>query len=129
MQRLLIVNADDFGLSRGQNYGIVEACRNGVVTSTTALVNGAAVDHAVALRAQIPALAVGLHFTLTLGKPVGNTPSLTREGLLGNGSGIWLRKVRCRWRRLPMSWPASMRALLRCLASHRHISTVIIMCI
>ncbi|AKL11650.1 TPA: chitin disaccharide deacetylase [Kluyvera intermedia] len=87
MQRLLIVNADDFGLSRGQNYGIVEACRNGVVTSTTALVNGAAVDHAVALRAQIPALAVGLHFTLTLGKPVGNTPFLTREGLLGKG--IW----------------------------------------
>lgn len=38
MQRLLIVNADDFGLSRGQNYGIVDACRNGVVTSTTALV-------------------------------------------------------------------------------------------
>jgi predicted glycoside hydrolase/deacetylase ChbG (UPF0249 family) len=53
MESLLIVNADDFGLSRGQNYGIIEACRNGVVTSTTALVNGAAVDHAVALRAQI----------------------------------------------------------------------------
>lgn len=83
MQRLLIVNADDFGLSRGQNYGIVEACRNGVVTSTTALVNGAAVEHAVALRTQVPELAVGLHFTLTLGKPVGNTPSLTREGQLG----------------------------------------------
>lgn len=83
MQRLLIVNADDFGLSRGQNYGIVEACRNGVVTSTTALVNGAAVEHAVALRTQVPELAVGLHFTLTLGKPVGKTPSLTREGQLG----------------------------------------------
>ncbi len=83
MQRLLIVNADDFGLSRGQNYGIVEACRNGVVTSTTALVNGAAVEHAVALRTQVPELAVGLHFTLTLGKPVGNTPSLKREGQLG----------------------------------------------
>ena len=35
MERVLIVNADDFGLSKGQNYGIVEACRNGVVTSTT----------------------------------------------------------------------------------------------
>ncbi len=38
MERLLIVNADDFGLSKGQNYGIIEACRNGIVTSTTALV-------------------------------------------------------------------------------------------
>jgi len=28
MEYLLIVNADDFGLSKGQNYGIVEACRN-----------------------------------------------------------------------------------------------------
>ncbi|HBI9899519.1 TPA: chitooligosaccharide deacetylase, partial [Escherichia coli] len=25
MERLLIVNADDFGLSKGQNYGIIEA--------------------------------------------------------------------------------------------------------
>ncbi|EGB4825908.1 ChbG/HpnK family deacetylase, partial [Escherichia coli] len=25
----------DFGLSKGQNYGIIEACRNGIVTSTT----------------------------------------------------------------------------------------------
>lgn len=33
MERVLIVNADDFGLSKGQNYGIVEAYRNGVVTS------------------------------------------------------------------------------------------------
>lgn len=30
MERLLIVNADDFGLSKGQNYGIIEACRNGI---------------------------------------------------------------------------------------------------
>lgn len=27
MERVLIVNADDFGLSKGQNYGIVEAYR------------------------------------------------------------------------------------------------------
>lgn len=32
MQRLLIVNADDFGLSKGINYGIIEAVRNGVVS-------------------------------------------------------------------------------------------------
>ncbi|MEP8540021.1 chitooligosaccharide deacetylase, partial [Enterobacter asburiae] len=25
MENLLIVNADDFGLSKGQNYGIIEA--------------------------------------------------------------------------------------------------------
>jgi predicted glycoside hydrolase/deacetylase ChbG (UPF0249 family) len=89
MRKLLIVNADDFGLSRGQNYGIVEACRNGVVTSTTALVNGAAIDHAVDVRRLVPELGVGLHFTLTLGKPVGQLPSLTRDGLLGKW--LWER--------------------------------------
>lgn len=49
MERVLIVNADDFGLSKGQNYGIIEACKNGLVTSTTALVNGAAISHAAQL--------------------------------------------------------------------------------
>lgn len=87
MRKLLIVNADDFGLSRGQNYGIVDACRNGVVTSTTALVNGGAIEHAVDLHRLVPELGVGLHFSLTLGKPVGLRPSLTRDGLLGKW--IW----------------------------------------
>nr|WP_250952013.1 ChbG/HpnK family deacetylase [Escherichia coli] len=30
MERLLIVNADDFGLSKGQNYGIIEAFAMGL---------------------------------------------------------------------------------------------------
>ena len=68
MERLLIVNADDFGLSKGQNYGIIEACRNGIVTSTTALVNGQAIDHAVQLSRDEPSLAIGMHFVLTMGQ-------------------------------------------------------------
>lgn len=87
MERLLIVNADDFGLCRGQNYGIVEACRHGVVTSTTALVNAGAIDHAAALAQSLPELAVGLHFVLTLGRPLTPMPTLTRDGLLGKW--IW----------------------------------------
>ncbi|EFA5092485.1 TPA: chitin disaccharide deacetylase [Escherichia coli] len=87
MERLLIVNADDFGLSKGQNYGIIEACRNGVVTSTTALVNGEAIDHAAQLSREAPGLAVGMHFVLTVGKPLTDMPGLTREGMLGKW--IW----------------------------------------
>ncbi len=68
MERVLIVNADDFGLSKGQNYGIIEACRNGVVTSTTALVNGAAIDHAAQLSRSTPELAVGMHFCTDAGR-------------------------------------------------------------
>lgn len=87
MERLLIVNADDFGLSKGQNYGIVEACRHGVVTSTTALVNGEAIEHAAQLSREVPGLAVGMHFVLTLGEPLTEMPGLTREGRLGKW--IW----------------------------------------
>ncbi|EHG7612964.1 TPA: chitin disaccharide deacetylase [Citrobacter sedlakii] len=87
MERVLIVNADDFGLSKGQNYGIIEACRHGVVTSTTALVNGEAIEHAAQLSREHPSLAVGMHFVLTLGAPLTRMPGLTREGRLGKW--IW----------------------------------------
>lgn len=87
MERLLIVNADDFGLSKGQNYGILDACKNGLVTSTTALVNGAAIDHAAQLSRRTPELAVGMHFVLTLGEPLSPMPGLTRDGKLGKW--IW----------------------------------------
>ncbi|WP_434641783.1 chitin disaccharide deacetylase [Klebsiella sp. I138] len=87
MERVLIVNADDFGLSKGQNYGIIEACKNGLVTSTTALVNGAAISHAAQLSRSVPELGVGMHFVLTLGEPLSAMPGLTREGRLGKW--IW----------------------------------------
>lgn len=87
MGRLLIVNADDFGLSKGQNYGIIDSFRHGVVTSTTALVNGEAIDHAVQLSQQLPKLAVGMHFVLTLGKPLTQMPGLSHDGQLGKW--IW----------------------------------------
>ncbi|URO01011.1 chitin disaccharide deacetylase [Leclercia adecarboxylata] len=87
MEYLLIVNADDFGLSKGQNYGIVEACRHGVVTSTTAMVNGDAIEHAAVLSRDLPELGVGMHFVLTLGMPLTSMPGLTRDGVLGKW--IW----------------------------------------
>lgn len=83
MASLLIVNADDFGLSKGQNYGIAECFRHGVVSSTTALVNAEGIEHAAQLRHELPGLGVGLHFTLTMGKPLSPLPSLTRNGVLG----------------------------------------------
>ncbi|VEB00024.1 cellobiose phosphotransferase system YdjC-like protein [Klebsiella pneumoniae] len=108
MERVLIVNADDFGLSKGQNYGIIEACRNGVVTSTTALVNGAAIDHAAQLSRSTPELAVGMHFVLTLGEPLSAMPGINPRWPSGpNGSGSRRKKIACRWKRSPTSWRVS----------------------
>ncbi|MFZ4518389.1 MAG: ChbG/HpnK family deacetylase [Microthrixaceae bacterium] len=50
MTRLLVVNADDFGLTPGVSRGILRAHRDGIVSSTTALAVGPAfAAHATAL--------------------------------------------------------------------------------
>lgn len=61
----LIVTADDFGLTEGVNRAIVRAHREGIVTSASLMVNGAAAEDAVALARQYPTLDIGLHLNLT----------------------------------------------------------------
>lgn len=67
----LIVNADDFGRSPGVNRGILEAHRDGIVTSTTVMINypDAAPGLEQAQR-DAPRLGIGLHLNLTAGTPV-----------------------------------------------------------
>lgn len=60
-----IVNADDFGMSRGINRGIIEAHVQGVVTSTSLMVNMPYSEHAAALSREVPHLSVGLHVNFT----------------------------------------------------------------
>jgi predicted glycoside hydrolase/deacetylase ChbG (UPF0249 family) len=63
-ERLLIVNADDLGLSPGVNAGIVEAHERGIVTSASLMVRATAVADAVASASGHPRLAVGLHLDI-----------------------------------------------------------------
>jgi len=63
-ERILIVNADDFGQSAGVNAGIVEAHRRGIVTSASLMVRGSAAAEAVELGRDCPALSLGLHLDL-----------------------------------------------------------------
>lgn len=60
--RYLIVNADDFGQTAGISRGIVDCHRNGIVTSTSLMVTGTALNEAVAMSRDNPSLAIGLHF-------------------------------------------------------------------
>jgi hopanoid biosynthesis associated protein HpnK len=60
----LIVNADDFGLTAGVNAGIVRAFREGILTSTTLMANGAAFSDAVEQAKSNPELGVGCHLVL-----------------------------------------------------------------
>ena len=90
MKRRLVVNADDFGFTRGVNAGIVEAHRKGILTAATLMANGAAFDDAVRLARENPSLDVGCHLVLVQGPSVasGNPlpatlPSLLRAIALG----------------------------------------------
>ena len=62
MTRWLIFNADDFGASSGINRAIADCHSRGVVTSTSLMVTGGAVEEAVAISRDNPGLAVGLHW-------------------------------------------------------------------
>ncbi len=70
---LLIVNADDFGLTPGVNRGIVHGFEHGVITSTSMLAVAPAFDDAVACwrGADRNGLGIGVHFAL-----VGEDPPL-----------------------------------------------------
>jgi len=65
MTRVLIVNADDFGLSAGVNRGIARAHDEGIVTSTSAMVRQDAIEEAAELARARPRLSVGLHIDLS----------------------------------------------------------------
>jgi predicted glycoside hydrolase/deacetylase ChbG (UPF0249 family) len=67
----LIVNADDYGLTPGVSSGIRKAHLDGIVTSTTVLMNFSDAISAINLaRESCPQLGMGVHLNITQGVPV-----------------------------------------------------------
>ncbi|MBN1543137.1 ChbG/HpnK family deacetylase [candidate division KSB1 bacterium] len=95
--KILIVNADDLGLDRSVNRGILRAFEKGIVTRASLLMNGAASKDALqwARSAQLP---VGLHWNLTIGRPLlppHQVPSLVdRHGCFYGMWRLWSRSRR-----------------------------------
>ncbi len=90
--RRLIVNADDFGLTRGVNRGIVEAQERGIVTSSTLMANAGAFDEAAGMARSLAEhnarFSVGCHVVLLDGEallPADRVSSLLQPGAR-NGS-------------------------------------------
>lgn len=78
----LIINADDFGLTKGCNQGILEALKNGAATDTTIMINMEESRHAIEAARSNGIKRIGLHLNLTCGKPVlpaKNVKSLVKE--------------------------------------------------
>jgi hopanoid biosynthesis associated protein HpnK len=78
----LIVNGDDFGYSAEVNRAIIQAHREGVLTSASLMVNERAAVQAVELAKANPRLAVGLHLVLAHGRsalPHAQIPHITND--------------------------------------------------
>ncbi|MBN8132517.1 chitin disaccharide deacetylase [Vibrio vulnificus] len=89
----VIFNADDFGLTRGVNDGIVHAHLDGVVRSTTMMVGMPAEAHAVELANHLPELKVGLHLRFTAGRPLTEGQNLVgRDGDFTPYGQFWHRR-------------------------------------
>lgn len=85
----VIFNADDFGISKGVNAAIYQAHTQGILNSTSLMINQDFAADAVNMAKQLPDLKVGLHINLTNQKPACDAkdiPLLTDDkGLFKNG--------------------------------------------
>lgn len=97
MKRVLIVNADDFGMTGPVNRGILEAHVGGIVTSTTVMANMPAAAGIERARREAPQLGLGLHVNLTFGRPVLSPDRVSslideRGAFLDVSRGVGLRR-------------------------------------
>jgi predicted glycoside hydrolase/deacetylase ChbG (UPF0249 family) len=105
----LVVNADDFGITPAITRGIVRAHMDGIVTSCSILGNSdGLVDAARGLRTA-PTLGVGIHLSLTTGRPV--LPA-DRVRSLVDGSGQFAPDARRFVVRFPRMRPEEITAEL-----------------
>ena len=66
----LIITADDYGMSPAVNAGIELGVEKGVITSTNVMTNMPEYKSAAKLKERYPQVSVGLHWTVSCGKPV-----------------------------------------------------------
>lgn len=69
-RRRLIVNADGFGFAPGVNRGIERAVADGIVRSTSCVVNFPEIEELPSFVSRWPHVSVGVHFNLSIGRPI-----------------------------------------------------------
>ena len=112
---LLIVNADDCGMSRGITDGIILAHRYGLVTSTSLVANMPASEYAVSRLAAVPRLGVGIHLNISAGRPIlpaEKIPTLVDANGNFHRAAVMIRKL-WRWNVACDEVEAEFRAQVR----------------
>jgi chitin disaccharide deacetylase len=100
----LIINSDDYGRTPEISRGIREAHLQGVVTSTTCMMNipTTANDVAIALK-ETPQLGMGVHLVLTMGRPLSSVVDANGNffkytPFIENLPNLKLDEVKVEWR-------------------------------
>ncbi len=133
--RWLIVNADDYGLTAGISEGIRRSHRDGVVTSTSAMMNFPKARLEVARAVcECPRLGLGVHLVLSAGGPV-RPAGMVASLLAGDGSfvklGLWnaerwagidAQELRDEWRAQIDLFVGAAHRLPTHLDSHHHLA-------
>lgn len=70
MIKRMIINSDDFGITEGVTIGTIHAHVDGVLTSTTCMMNMPFAEFALNLAKDYPDLGVGIHLVFTAGHPL-----------------------------------------------------------
>jgi len=76
-----MVTAEDFGLTKGINYGVYDACKEGIVTCVSLLMNTKLTSHAFELVRPLD-IGIGLSLNVTHGKPTSESKVLLEYGFL-----------------------------------------------
>jgi chitin disaccharide deacetylase len=95
-ERCLIVNADDFGMSRGISDGVLLAHCHGFLTSASLMANMPASEYAVVLLTKAPELSVGVHLNLCDGRPILPTrevPTLVDSSGAFHSAAVMIRRL------------------------------------
>ncbi len=84
-----IINADDFGISRGVNQAIYKGCTEGIINSVSLMVNQQYTEEAVEMVQPLSEINVGLHLNLTNERPASSPKDIPllvgKDGKFCNG--------------------------------------------
>ena len=110
------------------NYGIVEAYKNGIVRSTSIMMNMDYAEHALDLYRDCQNLGLGVHFVLTSFKPLTAAEELMGAG--GYMSPDFKRIENCSEKIIEAELRAQLESLLKCgykithADSHHHVHRI-----
>lgn len=124
----VLFNADDFGLTKGINDGIMKSHVDGLVDSATLMMNGWAVEEAVLAAKKTPSLKVGIHLVLTWGKPLSKqVPDLINEDGVFKFRNTYAQSEAPNLKQVELEWKTQIEAFLHTglelhhIDSHHHV--------